>query len=308
MTEVLNAGRVLSDKEEIVINKELQAFITPISEESYNQLERNIKEEGCLEALVVWEQKKNKLTLIDGHNRFSICTRHDIPFRIRKMKFEDIDGVKNWMLDHQLGRRNLTPDQLSYFRGLKYERLKQKRGGYDKVLSKGHSGEKTTVKLSKIFDVSDRTILRDAEFAQGIELIAKANPRLKSNILAGATKVKKSDIRHLSKLPDTEIVNKIRSESDLHKKLKQIRDSKEKEKEDQRARSMMAEEARMNEALDAINEKEPMFATKEQRLQSIKARIMSNVNQAITDKNKDAMKRLKDQIKRLEDELFGKYA
>lgn len=49
------------------------------------------------------------LVLIDGHNRYEICTRRSIEFRIEEvLVHEDFDGVINWIVDYQLGRRNLT--------------------------------------------------------------------------------------------------------------------------------------------------------------------------------------------------------
>jgi len=291
--------------DDIKVKSELQNFITPLSEDSREQLEENIKLNGCLDPLTLWNKKNGDLVLVDGHNRYQICTKHDIPFRVRIIKFGSEEEAKDWMINHQLGRRNLNPDQLSYFRGLKYERMKKKRGGYDKVLSSGQSGDKTSEVLAREFNVSDRTILRDAEFAKGIELIAKGNPKMKNDILLGRIKVKKSDVQTLAQVKDLRQVGKIKNEADLFNKAKAIRQEKEAHKA-QKAQAELDE--RVNEAIETIKGSEPVFTNKEDRIKRIKANIVSSVNKTIQQKDKNSLKEAKAYLKRLEDELFGKYA
>lgn len=182
------------------INKELKSFITPLSKEELFTLKENILEEGCREPLIVWKKSAEESVLIDGHNRYSICTEFDIAYTTREVIFKNIDEVKEWMVDNQLGRRNLNPDQLSYYRGLKYERMKKKKGGYDKILSKGHSGPLTSEILASEFNVSEKTIKRDSQYSRGLDLIGSQNPQLKINILLRETKIKKNDVQYLGSM------------------------------------------------------------------------------------------------------------
>ena len=46
------------------IDKEFADLIPPLTEEEYKGLETSILNEGCRDALVVWND-----TLVDGHNR-----------------------------------------------------------------------------------------------------------------------------------------------------------------------------------------------------------------------------------------------
>jgi hypothetical protein len=48
-------------------------------------------------------------TLIDGHNRYEICTRLGLPYHVEEMRFSGRDDVMLWMIDNQGGRRNLPP-------------------------------------------------------------------------------------------------------------------------------------------------------------------------------------------------------
>jgi len=86
----------------IQIDKEFQALIPPLAAEEKAQLEANIVADGCRDPLVVWGD-----TLIDGHNRYEICTRLGLPFKTVQKEFESRAHVRVWMRQLQRGRRNL---------------------------------------------------------------------------------------------------------------------------------------------------------------------------------------------------------
>lgn len=88
------------------IDAEFQRLIAPITPEERRQLESNLVAEGCRDALVVW-----KGYLLDGHNRFEICSRIGIQFRTCEVELPSRDAAKLWIEENQLGRRNLTQDQ-----------------------------------------------------------------------------------------------------------------------------------------------------------------------------------------------------
>ena len=46
-------------------------------------------------------------TLIDGHNRYSICQKYDIPFKTIQREFTDRNTAIEWIILNQFGRRNL---------------------------------------------------------------------------------------------------------------------------------------------------------------------------------------------------------
>lgn len=85
------------------IDKEFQSLIPPLTAEEYAGLEESILSEGCRDALVVWGD-----TLIDGHNRYEICTKHNIPFKTVTKDFASREDVKLWMIGNQLARRNIN--------------------------------------------------------------------------------------------------------------------------------------------------------------------------------------------------------
>ena len=60
----------------MIIDPEFKALIPPLVPEELAQLEANILADGCRDPLVTWRG-----ILIDGHNRFEICSRHGLEFQ-----------------------------------------------------------------------------------------------------------------------------------------------------------------------------------------------------------------------------------
>lgn len=141
------------------IDKEFQSLIPPLTAEEYAGLEESILSEGCRDALVVWGD-----TLIDGHNRYEICTKHGIPFDTVEMDFPTRDDVIVWIIKNQFGRRNLP----AYERARLALRLKpvvsaqaEKRmlSGKSDPTQKSAGGE-TRDELAKAAGVSHDTIAK----------------------------------------------------------------------------------------------------------------------------------------------------
>lgn len=138
----------------IVIDKEFESLIPPLTEEEFAKLENLILEYGCLDALKVWEEPYSPIeefdsaydiqeaanpvilfhnpVLVDGHNRYKICQKHNIPFKVTSVEFEDRDAVKQFIIENQLGRRNvdlMTRYQLSkQYENIEREKAKQRHG------------------------------------------------------------------------------------------------------------------------------------------------------------------------------------
>jgi hypothetical protein len=106
----MRAGRARFFQEypmQIQINDMLRSYIDPLTEAEYTALERSILAEGCRDALVLWND-----VLVDGHNRYSICQRHSIPFKvIQNESFHSMEDVMLWMIDNHLGRRSVSDFQ-----------------------------------------------------------------------------------------------------------------------------------------------------------------------------------------------------
>jgi len=140
----------------VEIDSEFQALIPAMQPDERLQLEANIVADGCRDPLVVWfkpapqpgehkcyaydESKCNlrigdgvwtcehcehnpallEYVLVDGHNRYEICTRLGIEFDTVEMEFQSRDDAVLWICKNQFGRRNLT----DYQRGVLALRMK----------------------------------------------------------------------------------------------------------------------------------------------------------------------------------------
>lgn len=157
----------------IVIDKEFQSLIPALTTDEYRGLEESILSEGCRDALVLWGD-----TLIDGHNRYSICKKHDIPFKTVQMDFADRDEVKIWMMKNQLARRNLTDFQRIEIIHKCEDAVKAKARGRQgarndlttsaKFFADVKEAKRATKELGEMAGVSDRT------YEKAIDVLEKA--------------------------------------------------------------------------------------------------------------------------------------
>lgn len=91
----------------ITVLDELRVYIDPLTPDEYAALERSILAEGCRDALVLWGE-----ILVDGHNRYSICSKHGLPFQtVQNTRFQSMEDVHLWMIDQHLGRRSVSDFQ-----------------------------------------------------------------------------------------------------------------------------------------------------------------------------------------------------
>nr|WP_326165689.1 hypothetical protein [uncultured Oscillibacter sp.] len=93
-----------SDQRTLVVLPEMEQLLPPLSAEQFSSLERDILESGCYAPINVNEE----LVIVDGHNRFRICKKHGLPFRMLVFSFADLLEAKQWALETQRGRRNLS--------------------------------------------------------------------------------------------------------------------------------------------------------------------------------------------------------
>lgn len=174
----------------INIDNEFKSLIPSLTIEEYEQLEQNIINEGCRDALVTWND-----TIIDGHNRYEICTKNNIPFKTVTKEFENREEVIEWIIRNQFGRRNLP----NYERGklaLKLEsvireKAKENQGVRNDLNILQNSARSkikaidTRLEVSKIAGVSHDTIDR-------IKVIEReATPEQKEELSKGIKTINK---------------------------------------------------------------------------------------------------------------------
>ena len=104
-----NTGIIYSSTEHTpVVLPEMAELLPPLSEEQLGALETDLLKNGCYTSIIVNED----LVVIDGHNRKSLCDKHNLPYQMLVFAFDDLLEAKQWALDTQKGRRNLDKWEL----------------------------------------------------------------------------------------------------------------------------------------------------------------------------------------------------
>ena len=209
----------------ITIDSEFKSLIPQLSTEELAQLEKNILAEGIRDPLVLWGG-----ILIDGHNRYQIAEKHSIDFDTVAMELPDRDAVKDWMINNQLGKRNLSEEKKRYLRGLQRRREKQKisnpsgknQHGNEEVKRQNDEQPNTSERLAEQHKVSPRTIERDEKYADAIDKIAEAaGEDFKNDLLNRDVRATQKETIELSK-KDPEKIAEIAEKAKETKDIKKV--------------------------------------------------------------------------------------
>lgn len=197
----------------ITILPELATFIHPLTDEESDFLRQSLIEEGCRDAIILW-QRPNDYVIVDGHNRYNICSTNSIPFKYILMNFPDIEKVKEWMIVNQFSKRNLTDERKAYYRGLLYNRMKTdkkknlKQYKEENPIGQFDQSEEKNSKIEQIIKnerVDRKTLQRDEKFFQGIEKIKEKDEDLAQSILKGDTKITKQKVMEYATTNDSSL-------------------------------------------------------------------------------------------------------
>jgi N6-adenosine-specific RNA methylase IME4 len=185
---------------ELIINPEFRDLIPALTDDEFKGLEESIKKEGCRDSIITWNN-----IIIDGHNRYNICSKFNIPYKVYEMKFDSKDDVIDWMYTNQLSRRNLTDEKKTYLIGKQYEFRKKRIGapiGNINAIKQSNQSdyiekpkEKTIEVMAKENNVGQATIQRAAEYSKAVDTVVKnvGVDTLRQKILNGEVKLTKKD-------------------------------------------------------------------------------------------------------------------
>ena len=145
------------------VDPEFKALMPPLTQEEYQQLEQNIlTRRKCNDAILLWNG-----TIVDGFNRFCICVTHGIRFEVKEMDFASRDDAKIWIIENQLGRRNLNAAQRIELALCKEEVLRAKarenltkggrpKTGDEKPLPKRTTSSEEPIDVRKVLAEADK--------------------------------------------------------------------------------------------------------------------------------------------------------
>jgi hypothetical protein len=206
----------------IIINQQLRDYIDPLTTHEYLALERSLLKEGCRDALVLWGE-----TLIDGHNRYSICQKHSIPFQTKQNdQFQSIEDVMLWMIDNHLARRSVSSFQRGVLALRKKEiittRRKDKTSKEKAEEAEQAAREPDPVSVETRDEIAKVAGLSKPAVAQ-IEKIRKAaTPELVEAVRAGTISI--NTAATLASLPSEQQVAAVAGgKKELHQAARQLR-------------------------------------------------------------------------------------
>ena len=208
--------------DKLIIDPEFRDKIPPLTEDEFTLLEENILSDGAVfSPLIVWDG-----TILDGHNRYEIIQKHpELTYAVHKMSFDNRYEALSWICKHQLGRRNLTPQQKKYLIGQRYEAEKMAHGGERVATVQNEplpSSHKTRAQIANDTSTSESYVMRAGWYAQGVDAAEEALPGIKQEILTGAIKPTETAVAAVAKAAPEE---RPRLAADL-KKSKDDRDKK----------------------------------------------------------------------------------
>lgn len=199
------------------INENFKRLIPPLSPEELQQLEQNLIRDGCREPLCVWNN-----TIIDGHNRYEICTRLQIPFTIRRIFFKCREEATVWICTNQLGRRNITDEMRKYLIGKRFELEKvigahnaagtnqyTKKKDRPKILAEptfDKTARRTSDRIGEEYHISHATIDKYGIYANALDNLLIVVPEFVQRILSGQVKISHINIIELSRLSPQDIL------------------------------------------------------------------------------------------------------
>ena len=200
------------------IDSGFKSLIRPLLRAEYEQLASNIIHDGCREPLVTWRG-----TIIDGHNRYEICHKFEIPFTYVEREFDSREDVISWICSNQLGRRNISEETRKYLIGKRYEvekviNTRRNASGVNQYsppvpehkLSRAEmiartQGHKTSTKLGEEYHLSHGTVQKYAIYSKAIDAIGSKDATLAPKILSGKYKISHENVVELSHLPAGEV-------------------------------------------------------------------------------------------------------
>ena len=184
---------------ELKIDPELRDLLPPLTSEEYKKLEKNIVDNGFDENFPIMEWQG---FIVDGHNRYDICKKHHIEPIIGTLAYKTKEEVMEWMLDIQLGRRNLSPIQkiaiTEKYRPIYEKQAKKNKQNAMMIARQNNENNKneqfsqissTTVDSKNKIDVraklAETAGVSTDTYSKGKKILNSNNEKLKQEVLSG---------------------------------------------------------------------------------------------------------------------------
>ena len=225
--------------DELIIDKEFEGLLPVLTPDESENLEQSILKNGLLDPIKIWEEPKTgRFIIIDGHNRYRILKKNNISLNYWDYKIIYADelptrnDVKRWMLEQQLGRRNLSDIE-------KYEIVQKFKSVFEQKAKQNQSlGGKGLSNLSKVNtrkQMANATGVSEGSYRKIDAVMQSDNEELKQKLRdkkistdAAYKKLKKKELDQKPLTPEQEIDRLDKRIDSIEKTMKMLMDEKEK--------------------------------------------------------------------------------
>lgn len=219
------------------IDPELNEVLPKLSDADYKALEQSLLAEGYKGApIMVWGD-----VIVDGHNRYEICNKHNIPYEIKAVEFANKEEAIIWMVRQQLGRRSLTPLQriaiVEKYKPFYKKKAKENQSKAGKIYGVGSQklsensptaikkGSENSTKVSEKIDVREE-LAKDADvstntYSKGVKILESGNEELINETISGQKSINKA-FNELKKNADTDKSDNVVDSDNELKDLKEV--------------------------------------------------------------------------------------
>jgi len=185
------------------IEPKFRDICRPLTDAEKELLHRDLLGRGMLNPIIVWQGKD---IIVDGHNRYAWATQNKQPFEVKEEFFADEDDALEFIIQNQLGRRNIDSKTRDYLQGELLETRKRMDAKFVKGTAPNPDGNnqhsrkernscapssdgKTAAAIAKQMGVSTRTVEGNGQFARAVNKLG-----IKEAVIAGKEKRSKKEI------------------------------------------------------------------------------------------------------------------
>ena len=198
---------------QLKIDPQFRNLIHPLHPKERQQLEDNLLADGCLDPIITWHG-----FIVDGHNRYEICMKHQIPFAIVERDFACREEAIAWICANQLGRRNISEETRKFLIGKQYDavrvvsRIRNPNGfnQYSERKDENRAGgddsrHRSAAEIAQANNIARGTVEKYTIYARALDTIAEKDPEIAQKILSGQYKIAHKNVVELSKLSPADI-------------------------------------------------------------------------------------------------------
>lgn len=240
------------DIKDLVVDKEFEKLLPVLTPEELEKLENSILQYGMLDPIKIWQDPKtDKWIIIDGHNRYNVLKKHNIDWRYWQdykimTELETREDVKQWMLEQQLGRRNLSEAEkyeiVQKFKSVFQKKAKENQSSAGKGLA-NLSKVNTRKEMAKVTGVSEGTYRKlDQVMQSGNEEVKQKLREKKISIDKAYQEIKNPTPKEKESItPEQKIIEFDNRMNEIDKEISSLRTERE---------SLMRRRSSLFESLD----------------------------------------------------------